>query len=321
MKFLRPLVGVVFASAILLSQAQTLTMTANPRASQSPLVLGVQKYLPEFAKKQGLTDVNLQIEYHRSSADALNFVIKGDKILTVASIPAVINFNKKSPGVVKFLAMANVGDYYLICKPYVKDIADIKKNNYIVSIVGKYTSPHLILKKLAKDNFGDADALEGNIATMTLGQTQQLMAQSGKGIDCAMPGIPVQNLMLDASNKLMYNQGSDTWAGIQNAYVINTEWAKQNPKHVKALLDTIKFVSQEFTKNPEPFIKLFVENDQLDITTKDLAKHYKTSNMRAFTKFTKEIVDMAKYAESVGFIVPGGADSINAEMILDASKL
>ena len=136
-----------------------------------------------------------------------------------------------------------------------------------------------------------------------------------------MPGIPVQNMMLDAGNKLMYNQSASTWAGIQNAYVINAEWAKKNPLHVKVLIDTIKFVSQEFTKNPEPFIRMFIENDKLDMTVAELTKYYKVSNMRAFTKFTKEVVDMAKYAESVGFILPGGADSINAEMVLDPSKL
>jgi ABC-type nitrate/sulfonate/bicarbonate transport system substrate-binding protein len=301
--------------------SEVISLTATPRASQTPIIIGVQKHFPDIAKKHGIPNGRVDIAYHRSSADALNLVIKKEKTMTVASLPAIINFNAKNPGVLKFLSMTNVADAYLMCRQDVKSIRDIKDRKLTISITSKHTSPHLIVKNIALQTFGNADALENNIVTMSGQQSQQILMSGTKGLDCALTGVPVQNQLEEAGLKKLYVQGQNTWSGWQNAYVVNQEWAANNPAVVRALLETFQYVTDQFNLDPEPYIKLFIEQEKLEIDSRTLTQHYRKSNNRAITKFSKPVMDMLRFSEQVGFSAANGLIDFEKNLVVDASRL
>ena len=301
--------------------SETVSLTATPRASQTPIIMGVQRHFPEIAKKHGIANGKIDIQYHRSSADALNLVIKKEKTMTVASLPAVINLNAKNPGVLKFLSMTNVADAYLMCRQDVKSIQDIKDRKLTIAITSKHTSPHLIIKHIALQTFGNADALENHIVTMSGQQSQQLLMSGAKGLDCALTGVPVQNQLEEAGLKKLYVQGQTSWPGWQNAYVVNQEWAKNNPAVVRALLETFQYVADQFNRDPEPYVNLFIEQEKLDVDSRTLTQQYRKSQNRAITRFIKPVMDMLRFSEQVGFSAANGLIDFEKNLVVDASRL
>lgn len=315
------LLGTAFFVCTQQAQSEVISLTATPRASQTPIIMGVQRHFPEIAKKHGIVNAKVDIQYHRSSADALNLVIKKEKTMTVASLPAIINFNAKNPGVLKFLAMTNVADAYLMCRQEVKSVQDIKNRNLTIAITSKHTSPHLIVKNIALQTFGHADALENHIVTMSGQQSQQLLMSGARGLDCALTGVPVQNQLEEAGLKKLYVQGHSSWPGWQNAYVVNQDWAKNNPAMVRALLETFHYVTEQFNLDPEPYIKLFIEQEKLDIDSRTLTQQYRKSNNRAIVKFTKPVMDMLRFSEQVGFSAANGLIDFEKNLVIDANRL
>lgn len=312
-------ISYVLAIAVSIMQpvwADTVSLTATPRASQTPIIMGVQKYFPEIAKKHGIIDGKIHIEYHRSSADALNLLIKGDKHITVASLPAVINLHVKNPGTLQFLSMTNTADAYLMCRQDVQSIQDIKQRSLVIAISSKHTSPHLIVKNIAMQHFGDPDALESNIIVMSGQQSQQLLMSGNRGIACALTGVPVQNQLEEAGFKKMFVQGQASWPGWQNAYVVNAQWARQNPKVVAALVETFRVVTAAFNQDPEPFVRLFITQEKLNIDSVTLTRQYQSSRNHAVTKFSDQVLDMLKFSEQVGFSTAGGLRNFEQQLIV-----
>jgi len=315
-KFLsRGLAAVVLTVASLSASAEVINLMMPKLASGEMIALAIQKHYPAIAKKYGDPDGRIEIQYTRSSAEALNTLIQGQTQLNVTVLPAIVTFNHKQPGVVKFLSMANTSDGPLVCRPYVKDIQDIKKNNYTVLIAGRLSGSHLTLMKLGKQYFNDVTAFENNIVLMGQQQTLQALLSGTKGFDCAIAGSPVYNELVEKGMKVIFNDKD--FPGFQNSYAVNVAWANKNPNLVQALLETIKVAQREFNTNPEPLAQLMIDRHQLTgVDAKTIARYYRENNIVGFTKFTPPVMNMLKFAEEVGMVPKGSLENFEKELIL-----
>lgn len=311
---MKRLFATVFAAALTSSvaMAETLTITAVKLASPEMIVLSMQKHFPEVAKRHGINNGKLEIQYSRGSVEALTNLITGKSHINIASLPTIVKLHKESPGRLQFISMFNTSDAPLVCKPYVKDIKDIKDNKRSIIISGKQSGSHLLIQKLARDNFGDPLALENQIVLLSQVQTLQAFASGTKGIDCAIQGAPISNQLREMGNKVLYPGPT----GFLNSAVINAQWAKDNPKLALALLDTIKVAQKEYTDNMPVLAQAMVERHNLkDLDADTIVRYYKQMNIVALTKFTPAVIDWLHLTEEMGMLPAGSMKAFDSSII------
>jgi ABC-type nitrate/sulfonate/bicarbonate transport system substrate-binding protein len=208
--------------------------------------------------------------------------------------------------------MFNTSDAPLVCKPYVKDIQDIKANKRSIIISGKQSGSHLLIQKLARDNFGDSLALENQIVLLGQVQTLQAFASGTKGIDCAIQGAPISNQLREMGNPVL-DPGP---TGFLNAAVINTEWAQKNPKLALVLLDTIKMAQREYSENMPVLARAMVERHNLTTLDADtIVRYYKQMNIVAVTKFTPAVINWLHLTEELGMLPAGSMKAWDSRII------
>lgn len=292
--------------------AETLTITAVKLASAEMMVLSMQKHFPDVAKKHGIDNGRLEIQYSRGSVEALTNLMTGKSHINIASLPTIVKLHKESPGKLQFISMFNTSDAPLVCKPYVKDIQDIKANKRSIIISGKQSGSHLLIQKLARDNFGDSLALENQIVLLGQVQTLQAFASGTKGIDCAIQGAPISNQLREMGNPVL-DPGP---TGFLNAAVINTEWAQKNPKLALVLLDTIKMAQREYTENMPVLARAMVERHNLTTLDADtIVRYYKQMNIVAVTKFTPAVINWLHLTEELGMLPAGSMQAWDSRII------
>jgi hypothetical protein len=155
--FLSVVIAMLLAAEV--QATNEIRISAIPRASQSPILYGLQDRLPEIAARHGIVDAKITIVPSKSSALALNQLPTGDIDMVMAALPAVINKHVKEPGRLSMLAVANTAIFSLVCKPYVQNLQEIKSKKLVISMQSRNTSPHLTAKYIGKTVFGDADAV------------------------------------------------------------------------------------------------------------------------------------------------------------------
>lgn len=308
------LFATVFAAALTSSvaMAETLTITAVKLASPEMMVLSMQKHFPDVAKRHGIDNGRLEIQYSRGSVEALTNLMTGKSHINIASLPTIVKLHKESPGKLQFISMFNTSDAPLVCKPYVKDIPDIKANKRSIIISGKQSGSHLLIQKLARDYFGDPLALESQIVLLSQVQTLQAFASGTKGIDCAIQGAPISNQLREMGNQVLYPGPT----GFLNSAVINAQWAKANPKLALALLDTIKVAQREYTENMPVLARAMVERHNLkELDADTIVRYYREMNIVAVSKFTPAVMDWLHLTEEMGMLPAGSMKAWNKDII------
>ena len=303
--------AMISASAV---ASNEIRISAIPRASQSPILYGIQERLPAVAEKHGIKDAKIIIVPSNSSALALNQLPAGDIDLVMAALPAVINKHIKDPGQLRMLAVVNTAIFTLVCKPYVKDIKDIKNKKYVISMQSRNTSPHLAAKYIGKTVFGDPGALEGNLITQPADQAFQLMQDPSPGtVDCSLHGSPHNNLLEEKPgyNVLYRDDPVNGISSISNGIVITPKWLSKNEKLAKALIETINEVYAEFNRDKTRLVELFVKKDSINEDPKRLVRFYTQSQVRAENRITPGIRRMIEFSESVGYVAPGASKNLD----------
>jgi len=311
-KIIVSIIAIVFFNDAMASNE--IRISAIPRASQSPILYGIQERLPAVAERHGIKGAKITIVPSNSSALALNQLPAGDIDLVMAALPAVINKHIKSPGQLKMLAVVNTAIFSLVCKPYVKDIRDIKSKKYVISMQSRNTSPHLAAKYIGKTIFGDPEALEGHLITQPADQAFQLMQDPSPGtIDCSLHGSPHNNLLEEKPgyNVLYRDDPINGISSISNGIVTTPNWLSKNEKLARALIETINEVYAEFNRDKTRLVHLFVKKDGINEDPNRLIKFYTQSQVRAESRITPSIRRMVEFSESVGYVAAGATKNLD----------
>lgn len=303
----------ILFSASGLVWAETIKLTTPKLGSMEQMVLSIQHHFPKVAAKYNIPYKDVEVIYTRGSVEALQNLMQGRTHMNIASLPAVVALHAKSPGQLQFLSMFVRSDGPLICKPYVKDIQDIKTNNRSIIIAGKQSGSHLTIMSIGKKYFQNTTALESQIMLMGQEQALQAFASGTKGIDCAIMGAPISNQLVELGNKILYND--NTLPGFLSAAVINAQWAKANPRAAEALLETIKIAQDEYNNNMLVTAQRMVHTHKLDIEPEVIVKYYRERNIRGFTKFNTETMSWLRFTQEVGMMPPGSMESFDSSLI------
>jgi ABC-type nitrate/sulfonate/bicarbonate transport system substrate-binding protein len=293
--------------------AETIKLTTPKLGSMEQMVLSIQHHFPRIAAKYNIPYKDVEVIYTRGSVEALQNLMQGRTHMNIASLPAVVSLHAKSPGQLQFLSMFVRSDGPLVCKPYVKDIQDIKTNNRSIIIAGKQSGSHLTIMSIGKKYFNNTMALESQIMLMGQEQALQAFATGTKGVDCAIMGAPISNQLVEMGNKVLYND--ESLPGFLSAAVINAQWAKENPRAAEALLETIKVARDEYNNNMLVTARRMVEAHKLTLEPETIVRYYRERNIRGFTQFNTETMNWLRFTEEVGMMPPGSMDSFNKGLI------
>jgi NitT/TauT family transport system substrate-binding protein len=259
----------LLTSILLLASASAFAETAVKIAVQPTFAAHQQigyeiiNRLPDIAAKHGIADLKIETVKTKSSIEGNSFLLNGQVDINVGSVSSFLILNSKDPGGAKLLSAIGHYKYFLLCKPEIKTLDDVRNTN--IALSSRNTAEAHTLMWLANANLGDTNAFEKNIVVMPRPQIYQILKAGSDDVKCAMTGAPMQNQLIEDIDLHIVAESdvSKGYPGSYNAYWTTSKWISENPTLALAYVEAANSVIADYNSNPLPILNRFIEKDKL----------------------------------------------------------
>lgn len=230
-------------------------------------VMQQEQLLEKQAQKDGLGDVKLTTKYLTTAVSGNEAIVAGQLDLVFAGVQTFIKVNDKNPGQFRLIDGWMHSDIWMVCHdPKVKSLKDIKDQK--IAVTHATLSPMLVsARMMAAKEFGDKEwnRFQPNVVAITPTSNQfKMIASKSPEVQCALPGMPFQNVMVDTGGAHVVARSNDYGVpGSISGVWASSEWLKNNPQLAKSFLKAKDQARQMFEKNPRKYIESWITQDQV----------------------------------------------------------
>jgi ABC-type nitrate/sulfonate/bicarbonate transport system substrate-binding protein len=272
--------------------AAAMIMTANTIAaelrvlrqpmigSNRPLLEAVAEVFPAEAAKLGIKNATIVYKDFQVGADGATLMLAGDLDIMVTGANVLGLLLPKVGDEVKLLSGWGQYDYKLVCNdPKIKTAKDITPDTKI-AVKSRMAAEHFFVKSIAKRDFGSFDALDKNIQVLPRKQIRSLMESGDKTITCAVPGTPIQDMLIKAgAARNIVQSDNKVTAGIAISSFAMKKWLDKNPVMAEAWIAATKKGLENFNKDPKKYLAKWREVDNIKDPVDTLYQNMKDGNV------------------------------------------
>ena len=284
-----------------------ITIAYQPSIGYAPLLVMKEKGLIEKAYDG---DIKVNWKEMNNGSEITEALTAGSLDVGCVGVPvAVTGIKAGSPYRIAFGISAQP---YAIQtnNPDIKSLKDITKKDQI-GITNINSQPHILLAMWAKNELGDAHALDGNLTVLSNPDGYSSIVSGA--VSCHMVISPF-NFMETASKEKAIHEipvDSSVWADDNTALVaIATQSLKNDrPEVYEALIQAADDADQYIADQPEEVAKILAKD--YDASDEEILSWMQDSRSSYVTSI-KGVMQMAKFMEDEGFIeeAPKNIDEI-----------
>lgn len=291
-------------------------------ASSVPLLFKITELLPKYAAKEGITDLRIEYVDVKPSTVANEMMLAGKLDLIFGGINGFGILFDKDPNLVRMIGGAEEYDQWLVCgNKNIKSLRDIRPEHRI-AMQGLNSGEHMQLRQYTAAMFGDKeyDKFTQNIVAMPRDQALAQLTKENPEIDCAIVGVPWQNLAVKNGAHIAARVEDPTkTVGVLNVMYSTKKWLDENPKLARAWVAAQKEAIQQWEKDPAPMVKVFMERDQVtDPTLEEILQH-KKDNKDVYQYKPTSGLRYLEFMYRVGILNGAGKGKTAKDIIWDES--
>lgn len=277
MKIFLPLI-LALTSSLAMAAPLEVRVMRQTNVAITPVVMLAIDLMPQIARERGL-DITVKTLVLPNSNQANEMMINRQlDIMPVALLPFG-HIDAAQDGKVKLLSGLTSYQGALVCHGSVKSLADLKDKRIAMQNLG--STQQLMLRQIARQQYGDYFALDRNIVVMPDKiSTQFLLAGDATQIQCHCCKAPEQNQLLAANkglNKLAQANDRDIYA-VRVVTYARTEWLDQNPRVAEVWIESVRRAKSQYEKNPLPHVRKWLATDKLEIDAEQFLRDNKDNN-------------------------------------------
>lgn len=262
--------------------AEELRVLRQPGIGVSrPLLEAIAEALPAEAKKLGINDVKITYKDFQVGADSVPLMLAGDLDILPTGTNVLGKLLPKMGDNVKVLTGIGTFGYKLVCSdPAIKSVKDFKPDTK-VAFKSLMAAEHFFLKSVAKKEFGSYDALDKHILIMPRPQIRQMMEAGDKTVTCAIPGTPIQDILLNAGKvKTIAQSDYKDTVGVSVVSFASKSWIEKNPKMAEAWIRATKVAVSNYKTDPKKYIAIWREADKMKDSVDQLYQNMKDGDVQ-----------------------------------------
>ncbi len=190
--------------------------------------------------------------------------------------------------------------------PNIKSLKDITDEKIALVNVGSFQ--HILLAMAAKEQLGDAHALDENISAMS--HPDGMTALLSGSVDCQLTTSPYVFKEAEEEGISEVEALESVWPS-GNSFIVavaSTELQEKNPELYDAVVAALEEAIDYINNNKAEAAKMLCEAEDVDAET--MEKWLNDSDC-VYTSETKGIMDMATFMEEEGFLENDGPDSFS----------
>lgn len=278
MKRFQSLLITLFCAFPVLADPLEVRIMRQTNVAISPVVLSAIDILPTVAKEQGL-DIKVKTMILPNSGIANELLLNKQLDISTGSLLGFGHIDAAQDGQIKLLSGLTSYQGALVCHGSVASLQDLIKHKIAMHNLG--STQHLMLRQIAKQQYGDFFALDKNIMVMPdKVSTQMLLSGDIRAVQCHCCKAPEQNQLVAVNrglNKMAQADGRTMFAVEIVAYA-RTDWLDQHPGVGKAWIEAIHRAKTAYQKNPLPFVQRWLALDKLELDANKFIADNKDNN-------------------------------------------
>jgi ABC-type nitrate/sulfonate/bicarbonate transport system substrate-binding protein len=231
----------------------------------APVLLSAIDLLPIVAKEQGL-DIQVKTLILPNSGIANEMLLNKQLDISTGSLLGFGHIDAAQDGQIKLVSGLTSYQGALVCHGSVTSLKDLIKHKIAMHNIG--STQHLMLRQIAKEQYGDFFALDKNIMVMPdKVSTQMLLSGDTRAIQCHCCKAPEQNQLIAANRGLskMVQADGKTMYAVEIVTYARADWLDQNPGVAKAWIEAIHRAKTAYVKDPLPFVQRWLSTDNLEL--------------------------------------------------------
>jgi len=277
------------------SGAETLTVAYQYGMSYAPLMIMQEQGLIE-QKYEG--EINVEwINLNSGSAINEGFASGDIDVAGMGVAPYITGESKGIP--YKMYGTISAQPHKLMTnKSEIQSIQDITSENKI-SLVNIGSIQHILLAMLAKEELGDAHALDKNIVAMS--HPDGMAALLAGSVDCQLTTSPYIYQEKEAGTVTEVAGLEKVWPD-GNAFIvglISEECETENPELYAAIMDATKEAMTFINENPKEAAVILAE--KMDVTAEQV-EEWLSDPACVYDMELPGVTDMADFMEKEGFL-------------------
>lgn len=255
--------------------------------SNMPLLYTAVEKFEKKAQAQG-HNIKVVLQPLGNVSDGVTSMLAGNTDIIMGALIPFFLANEKAPNRLLLLSGSMVHGNLIVCNnEQINTLEDLLKANKIaMKTVG--STEHYYLKQISKIITKEYLSLDSKIVTML--RNQMPSALKNKDIDCAIPGSPLEDLLIKTKQAKALNIGNNKVLGNIHGTFTTRRWAEKNKILLNIWIDSVKESAQELNEDPKAALKKFKEIDGINDTVEELVETLKQTNQR----HSHELVDVSE---------------------------
>jgi NitT/TauT family transport system substrate-binding protein len=293
-------------------QPTTVRLAYFPNVTHASAIVGVEKGL--FAQKLGPNKLETKIV--NAGPDAVTAILAGAIDASyIGPNPAINAFSQSSGKAIRIISGATSGGAFLVVKPEIKSVSDLKGKKVATPQLGN--TQDVALRYYLKQQGLKTDAQGGgDVSVIPQDNAQTLETFKSGAIQGAWVPEPWGTRLVQEGRGTILLDEKTLWPNgqfVTTHLLVSTNFLKDHPDAVKRLIEGQVAANDYIAKNPDDAKK--VVNDGITkYTGKGIAPAVMDAAWKNLT-FTNDpvassLIDSAKHAEDVGLLKPTKLDGI-----------